>query len=89
MPNETSKAKTLGHYLKSRRDRIQPEQVGFSDSHNRRRTQGLRREEVAMLAGVSTTYYTWLEQGRDVTASKEIIENIGRALLLPRMKKNI
>ncbi|WP_341279255.1 helix-turn-helix transcriptional regulator [Paenibacillus sp. FSL H8-0537] len=82
MSHATSKAKTLGHYLKSRRDRILPEQAGFSETHNRRRTQGLRREEVAMLAGVSTTYYTWLEQGRDVTASKEIIESIGRALQL-------
>lgn len=82
MLNENSKSKTLGEFLKSRRNRLQPEQAGFSDSYSQRRTPGLRREEVATLAGVSATYYTWLEQGREVTASREIIENIGRALQL-------
>ncbi len=82
MLNENSKSKTLGEFLKSRRNRLQPEQAGFNDSYSQRRTPGLRREEVATLAGVSATYYTWLEQGREVTASKEIIENIARALQL-------
>ncbi|SEC60166.1 helix-turn-helix transcriptional regulator [Paenibacillus sp. GP183] len=82
MAVENSKAKTMGAFLKSRRERLQPEEVGFSHSYGQRRTPGLRREEIAMLAGVSTTYYTWLEQGREVTASKEIIENIAKALQL-------
>ncbi|WP_438497423.1 helix-turn-helix transcriptional regulator [Paenibacillus sp. IHBB 3054] len=82
MLSENSKAKTLGDYLKSRRNRLQPEQAGLKASYSQRRTPGLRREEVAMLAGVSATYYTWLEQGREVTASRDIIENIGRALQL-------
>ena len=72
----------LGDFLKSRRNRLQPEQAGFNHSYGQRRTPGLRREEVAILAGVSATYYTWLEQGRDVTASREIIESIGKALQL-------
>ncbi|MGG4212955.1 helix-turn-helix transcriptional regulator [Paenibacillus sp. FSL L8-0638] len=82
MSNDNSKSKTLGAFLKSRRNRLQPEQAGLRLSQGQRRTPGLRREEVAMLAGVSATYYTWLEQGREVTASKEIIESIGEALQL-------
>ncbi|WP_141504851.1 helix-turn-helix transcriptional regulator [Paenibacillus luteus] len=82
MTNETSKSKTMGAFLKSRRERLQPAQAGIASSYGNRRTPGLRREEVAMLAGVSATYYTWLEQGREVTASKDIIESIGKALQL-------
>jgi transcriptional regulator with XRE-family HTH domain len=82
MLNESSKAKTMGAFLKSRRNRLKPEQAGFSRSYGQRRTPGLRREEVAILAGVSATYYTWLEQGREVKASKVIIDNIGKALQL-------
>ncbi|AEI40923.1 helix-turn-helix transcriptional regulator [Paenibacillus mucilaginosus] len=77
-----SRAKLLGDFLKSRRERLQPEQAGITGSFGRRRTPGLRREEVAYLAGVSATYYTWLEQGREVTASREVIGSIGRALQL-------
>ena len=80
--NEHSRAKILGEYLKSRRNRLQPEVAGFNTSYGHRRTPGLRREEVAILAGVSPTYYTWLEQGREVTASREIMESIGKALQL-------
>jgi len=82
MTVDNSKAKTMGAFLKSRRERLQPETAGFNHSYGQRRTPGLRREEVAMLAGLSATYYTWLEQGREVTASKEIIENIAKALQL-------
>jgi len=77
-----TRAKTLGDYLKSRRARLQPEQAGLTRSHGQRRTPGLRREEVAILAGVSATYYTWLEQGREVAVSREVIESIGKALRL-------
>ncbi|MGQ7887212.1 helix-turn-helix transcriptional regulator [Paenibacillus sp. WC2504] len=82
MGADNNKLKVLGDYLKSRRERLHPEQAGFQHSYGRRRTPGLRREEVAILAGVSATYYTWLEQGREVTASREVIESIGRALQL-------
>ncbi len=82
MSSGSQKIKTLGDFLKSRRERLQPAAVGIGGSHGRRRTPGLRREEVAYLAGVSTTWYTWLEQGRDVTASREVLESIARALQL-------
>ncbi|MBE1445737.1 helix-turn-helix transcriptional regulator [Paenibacillus sp. OAS669] len=72
----------LGEFLKSRRARLQPSDVGMGGGYGRRRTPGLRREEVAEIANVSTTWYTWLEQGRDVAASREVMENIARALLL-------
>jgi transcriptional regulator with XRE-family HTH domain len=71
----------LADFLKKRRASIQPGDVGLP-SGGRRRTPGLRREEVAQLAGVGTTWYTWLEQGRDVRASIEVFEAIARALRL-------
>ncbi|WP_419875380.1 helix-turn-helix transcriptional regulator [Candidatus Pristimantibacillus sp. PTI5] len=76
------KTKILGEFLKSRRERIKPEHVDIIGRFGRRRTPGLRREEVAHLAGVSITWYTWLEQGRVITTSREVIESIGRALQL-------
>ena len=75
--------KALGQFLKSRRERLQPEKVGITDT-SRRRTPGLRREEVAYRAHISATYYTWLEQGRDVKPSQEILQNIGAALQMDR-----
>ncbi|NQX65206.1 helix-turn-helix domain-containing protein [Paenibacillus alba] len=90
MFKDNNKSKTLGAFLKSRRNRLQPEQAGFNRSYGQRRTPGLRREEVATLAGVSATYYTWLEQGREITASKDIIENIAKALqLTPDERKHL
>ncbi|MFS0868314.1 helix-turn-helix transcriptional regulator [Paenibacillus xylanilyticus] len=80
--------KTLGEFLRSRRSRLQPEQAGLSGSYGQRRTPGLRREEVAVLAGVSATYYTWLEQGREVTASREVMDSIARALQLNQEEKS-
>src|SRR5436309_6295834 len=71
----------LADFLRKRRESITPEEVGLPDV-GRRRTPGLRREEVALLAGVGTTWYTWLEQGRDVRASLEVLEAISRALRL-------
>jgi transcriptional regulator with XRE-family HTH domain len=70
----------LGAFLRSRRERIAPEQVGLHRSR-RRRTPGLRREEVAQLAGVGVTWYTWLEQGRDIHASAQVLDAIARTLL--------
>jgi transcriptional regulator with XRE-family HTH domain len=71
----------LADFLRKRRAHLKPEDVGLQ-SGGRRRTPGLRREEVAHLAGVGTTWYTWLEQGRDVRASLDVLEAIARALRL-------
>jgi transcriptional regulator with XRE-family HTH domain len=69
----------LGSFLRSRRERVRPEQVGLPPSR-RRRTPGLRREEVAQLAGVGITWYTWLEQGRDINPSAQVLDAIARTL---------
>jgi hypothetical protein len=71
----------LAGFLRSRRERIAPEQVGLPPA-TRRRTPGLRREEVATLAGVGVTWYTWLEQGRDINASPQVLDAVARTLLL-------
>jgi transcriptional regulator with XRE-family HTH domain len=71
----------LADFLRTRREAIRPEDVGLPGG-GRRRTPGLRREEVAQLAGVGTTWYTWLEQGRDVRASASVLEAIAAALQL-------
>jgi len=71
----------LAGFLRSRRERIAPEQVGMPAA-GRRRTPGLRREEVAQLAGVGITWYTWLEQGRDINVSEQVLEAIARTLML-------
>lgn len=72
----------LAEFLRARRDAVTPEQVGLPRGAGPRRTPGLRREEVAMLAGVSLTWYTWLEQGRRINASPDVLTAIGRALRL-------
>ncbi|WP_255683513.1 helix-turn-helix transcriptional regulator [Actinokineospora sp. PR83] len=74
----------LGHFLKTRRSRLSPTDFGLSVSAGRRRTPGLRREEVAVLAGIGTSWYTWLEQGRDINVSESVARAIGRALCLDR-----
>jgi transcriptional regulator with XRE-family HTH domain len=71
----------LADFLRQRRASLQPADVGLPNG-GRRRTPGLRREEVAQLAGVGTTWYTWLEQGRDVRASLDVLESIAGALRL-------
>jgi transcriptional regulator with XRE-family HTH domain len=70
----------LGAFLRSRRERLTPEQLGLRSSR-RRRTPGLRREEVAQLSGVGVTWYTWLEQGRDIKASPQVLDAIAKTLL--------
>jgi transcriptional regulator with XRE-family HTH domain len=74
----------LAAFLRSRRARLTPSEVGLpADSvPGRRRTPGLRREEVAELSGVGITWYTWLEQGRDIPASDQVVEALARALRL-------
>ncbi|MFD4654070.1 helix-turn-helix transcriptional regulator [Kitasatospora sp. NPDC058444] len=71
----------LAAFLRSRRERLTPEQVGLPMT-GRRRTPGLRREEVAQLAAVGVTWYTWLEQGRDIQVSTQVLDSVARALLL-------
>src|SRR6478609_1534604 len=71
----------LSEFLRSRRARLSPEQVGLPRG-TRRRTPGLRREEVALLAGVSPEWYTWLEQGRDINFSIQLLESLARVLQL-------
>src|SRR5688572_4256881 len=71
----------LGQFLRTRRASIGPEAVGLP-SAGRRRTPGLRREEVALLAGVSVSWYTWLEQGRPIRASRDVLLAIARTLQL-------
>jgi transcriptional regulator with XRE-family HTH domain len=71
----------LAAFLRSRRERVTPEDVGLPPGL-RRRTPGLRREEVAQLAGVGVTWYTWLEQGRPINASVQVLDAIARVLRL-------
>jgi transcriptional regulator with XRE-family HTH domain len=71
----------LASFLRSRRGRITPADVGMPGGL-RRRTPGLRREEVAQLAGVGVTWYTWLEQGRPINVSVQVLEAIARTLRL-------
>ena len=71
----------LAAFLRSRRERISPEQAGLP-AGGRRRTPGLRREEVAALAGVGLTWYTWLEQGRDIGVSTAFLDSVCRVLKL-------
>lgn len=81
MINRETRLQALSSFLKSKRAKIMPEDVGFPIG-TRRRTPGLRREEVAQLAGVSTTWYTWLEQGRDIQVSASVLECVAAALQL-------
>src|SRR5450432_573999 len=71
----------LAAFLRSRRERITPQDVGLPPGL-RRRTAGLRREEVAQLAGVGVTWYTWLEQGRRINASVQVLDAVARTLKL-------
>lgn len=72
----------LRAFLRSRRARLTPADVGLPDDGARRRTPGLRREELAALAGVGVSWYTWLEQGRDIHPSPDVLEALARALRL-------
>src|SRR5881227_3904269 len=77
----------LAAFLRSRRERITPEQAGLPPG-SRRRTPGLRREEVAQLSGVGVTWYTWLEQGRDIKVSDQVLGAIARTLMLDRDERS-
>ena len=83
---KTERRNELAAFLRSRRERITPEDVGLPGGH-RRRTAGLRREEVAQLAGVGVTWYTWLEQGRPIRASRQVLEAVARTLKLDAVER--
>jgi transcriptional regulator with XRE-family HTH domain len=76
----------LSDFLKSRRAKLSPDDVGLP-SGTRRRAPGLRREEVASLAGVGLTWYTWFEQGREIRVSPDFLENVSRALRLTGVER--
>jgi len=78
---ETARRTELAAFLRTRRERISPEDVGLLPG-TRRRTAGLRREELAQLAGVGVTWYTWLEQGRPINASVQVLDAVARTLKL-------
>ncbi|WP_127534470.1 helix-turn-helix transcriptional regulator [Paenibacillus kobensis] len=71
----------LGQFLRMRRERLDPSAYGF-ETGKRRRTPGLRREELAHVAGVSVSWYTWLEQGRDINVSPQVLDSVSRTLQL-------
>ncbi|HEU4617766.1 MAG TPA: helix-turn-helix transcriptional regulator [Gammaproteobacteria bacterium] len=72
----------LGAFLRSHRERLRPEEAGVRAIGTRRRTPGLRREEIAQLCGLSPAWYTWLEQGRDVSASPHALARLATELRL-------
>nr|WP_316168575.1 MULTISPECIES: helix-turn-helix transcriptional regulator [unclassified Bradyrhizobium] len=78
-------ANSLGTYLKDRRAKLDPTAFGFP--LKRRRTPGLRREEVAQRANVSATWYTWLEQGRGGAPSADVLDRIARAMMLTDVER--
>src|ERR1700722_10000303 len=75
----------LGDYLRNRRTKLDPATFGFSGS--RRRTAGLRREEVAQRANISAAWYTWLEQGRGGNPSADVLDRIASALMLTEVER--
>ena len=81
-----TRRKELAEFLQALRQRGIPEEFGFP-AGARRRTQGLRREEVAQLSGISATWYTWIEQGRNVNVSAEALERLATALKLSKSER--
>jgi MmyB-like transcription regulator ligand binding domain/Helix-turn-helix domain len=79
--NGERRREELADFLRTKRASLQPDDVGLPDG-GRRRTPGLRREEVALLAGVGITWYTWLEQGRPINASTQVLDAVSRTLRL-------
>ncbi|MBF6414853.1 helix-turn-helix transcriptional regulator [Nocardia cyriacigeorgica] len=78
----------LGEFLRSRRARLRPEQVGLPEHGGRRRVPGLRREELALLAGVSVDHYVRLEQGRTLHFSESVLDSVARALRLNPVERD-
>jgi transcriptional regulator with XRE-family HTH domain len=82
----TARRTELAAFLRARRERISPEDVGLPPG-TRRRTAGLRREELAQLAGVGVTWYTWLEQGRPINASVQVLDAVATTLRLDAVER--
>jgi transcriptional regulator with XRE-family HTH domain len=82
MPPEEQRHQELGAFLRARRAALRPEDVGLPQGVNHRRTPGLRREELAQLAGISVSWYTRLEQGKDVQPSAKAVARVAQALRL-------
>jgi transcriptional regulator with XRE-family HTH domain len=85
MSEHAAAENALGAYLRDRRTRLDPASFGFLAE--RRRTPGLRREEVAQRANISPTWYTWLEQGRGGAPSADVLDRIARALMLTDLER--
>jgi transcriptional regulator with XRE-family HTH domain len=85
MTTAASDENRLGEYLRDRRSKLDPASFGLPQT--RRRTPGLRREEVAQRANVSATWYTWLEQGRGGAPSADVLDRIARALMLTNVER--
>ncbi|MFV0136082.1 helix-turn-helix transcriptional regulator [Streptomyces sp. HMX87] len=83
----TGRRAELREFLMSRRARVSPEDVGLPGGGGRRRTPGLRREEVAVLAGVGASWYQWLEQGRDISVSPQVLDAVARVLRLSNAER--
>lgn len=81
-----TRRRELGQFLQALRSRSAPAAFGFP-SGKRRRTQGLRREEVAQLAGISPTWYTWIEQGREINISEAVLDRLAQTLQLSRSER--
>ncbi len=81
MDDRSQQRRRFAAFLRSRRERLSPLDVGLTPGP-RRRTPGLRREEVAQLADISVTLYTWFEQARDITTTRPVLDSLARALLL-------
>jgi len=85
-PASEQRRAELGKFLRTRRARLSPADFGMP-AGSRRRTPGLRREEVALLAGVGVSWYTWLEQGREINVSTQILDALARTLRLDRAER--
>ncbi|MFI8417610.1 helix-turn-helix transcriptional regulator [Serratia sp. NPDC078593] len=85
--DDLSGPKALGAFLRAHRERITPEMIGLPNAP-RRRTQGLRREELAQISGISATWYTWIEQGRDVSISPYTLARLAKALRLGNAERH-
>jgi transcriptional regulator with XRE-family HTH domain len=86
MGSSSMRRSELADFLRTRRERLTPDDVGLP-SGGRRRTPGLRREEVALLAGVGVTWYTWLEQGREINASVQVLDAVARTLRMDQQER--
>ncbi|MFB8179544.1 helix-turn-helix transcriptional regulator [Streptomyces sp. NPDC055966] len=87
MHMQPDRRRQLSEFLRSRRERLTPDEVGLPRT-GRRRTPGLRREELALLAGISATWYTYLEQGREIGVSEQVLNALAAALRLDRHERD-